>query len=92
MASCGRGNHGPSGAPIVDVDDVGPNTAGVVALLRSGWGEAVPFIGLSSRADVGVIATSFDAVAVLRKPLNAGLLLTTVERILRPTPPASEFS
>jgi DNA-binding response OmpR family regulator len=67
---------------IVDLDAVGENTAGLVAFLCSGWGEPVPFIGLSHRADVEDIATRLGAAAGLRKPINAGLLIATVERTL----------
>jgi hypothetical protein len=67
------------------LDHVGANTAGVVAFLRtgwasSGWGESVPFIGLSHRADIDDIATELGAVAGLRKPINVALLLKTVGR------------
>jgi CheY-like chemotaxis protein len=67
---------------ICDLDDVGANVAWFRAILRSGWGEAVPFIGLSYRADVDASAVESGAVAGLRKPLNAGLLMTTVERLV----------
>ena len=40
------------------------------AILRSGWGEAVPFIILSHRLDVGEVAAALGAVAGVRKPIT----------------------
>jgi DNA-binding response OmpR family regulator len=64
---------------VVDLDDVGAHLAGLVALLRAGWGEPVPFIGLSRRPDRFAEAGSAD---VLRTPLNVGLLMGTVTRLV----------
>jgi hypothetical protein len=71
---------------IVDRDDVGKNAAGLGALLRAGWGESVPFVGLSQRTDVAAIAAKPGAAAGLRKPIDGGLLLTTVTWLAASTP------
>src|SRR5262249_26517902 len=60
---------------IVDLDVVPNHRANVAALLRSGWGEPVPFVALSGRADVGEVAVELGAVVGLRKPLNVGRLM-----------------
>jgi DNA-binding response OmpR family regulator len=77
---------------IVDLDDVRRNTADLVAFLRSGWAEPVPFIGLSHRPDVDEAAARLGAAAGLRKPINVGLLLTTVGRVVGTTAPAEPFT
>jgi DNA-binding NtrC family response regulator len=72
------------GAPsciIVDLDDTGENTGGA-AVLRKGWGGTVPLIVLSRQPDVDERAAHLGAVAGLRKPLNVGALMGTVQRLV----------
>jgi DNA-binding response OmpR family regulator len=69
---------------IGDLDDVGKNVAGVRALLRASWGEPVPVVLLGSRPDVADVAAEMGAAAGLRKPLDVGMLIAAVKRILPP--------
>jgi hypothetical protein len=73
-----------TGAPsciIADLDHVGDNSAGV-AVLRKSWGGAVPLIVLSRQPDVVDKASRLGTVAGLRKPLNVGALMGTVQRLV----------
>jgi DNA-binding response OmpR family regulator len=73
------------GLLIGDLDDVGKNVAGLRAVLRASWGEPIPFVLLSSRRDVTEIAAELGAAAGLCKPVDVGMLIAAVNRIL-PTP------
>jgi hypothetical protein len=66
---------------IVDLDDVGANAAGLVALMRSGWGEPVPFILLGHRRAIAEVAAGLGAAAGWRKPIAVGRLITMVTRL-----------
>jgi DNA-binding NtrC family response regulator len=72
------------GAPsciIADLDDAGDNIAGA-AVLRKSWGGTVPLIVLSRQPDVADKASRIGAIAGLRKPLNVGTLMGTVQRLV----------
>jgi DNA-binding NtrC family response regulator len=71
---------GPPLLAIGDVDELKGTTAGMVALVSRGWGEPIPLVILSSQVDLEAVAEKLGAVAGLRKPINVGLLTTTVER------------
>jgi hypothetical protein len=62
---------------VVDLDDVGAQRAGLVGLLRAGWGAAVPFIGLSYKIESVDVPEAAD---ILRKPINVGLLMGAIGR------------
>jgi DNA-binding response OmpR family regulator len=69
-----------NGAPsciIADLDDVG-QTASSVAVLRNGWCGDVPLIVLGRRFDLMQVATTFEAIEALRKPLNVGKLMAAL--------------
>jgi hypothetical protein len=75
------------GAPsciIADLDDAGENSAGA-AVLRKSWGGIVPLIVLSRRPDIADRAAMVGAVAGLRKPLNVGALMGTVQHLVSQT-------
>jgi FixJ family two-component response regulator len=72
------------GAPsciIADLDDAGDNAADV-AVLRKSWGGTVPLVVLSRQLDIDERAAHLGAVAGLRKPLNVGALMGTVQRLV----------
>jgi DNA-binding response OmpR family regulator len=63
---------------VVDLDDVGAQRPGLVGLLRSGWGEPVPFVCLTYKIE-GVELP--EAAEILRKPVNVGLLMAAIGRL-----------
>jgi hypothetical protein len=64
---------------IADLNDEGDNAAGV-AVLRKSWDGTVPLFVLSRQPDVAGRAAQLGAVASLRKWLNVGALMATVQR------------
>jgi hypothetical protein len=57
-------------------------TQGAVAVLRKGWGGAVPLVVLSRQTDLDERTAEIGAVAGLRKPLIGEALMGTVQRLV----------
>jgi hypothetical protein len=72
---------GPPACIIADLDDVGENASGV-AVVRKGWGGTVPLLVLGRQPDIAERAAQLGAVAGVRKPLNFGDLMHTVQGLV----------